>query len=98
MSRPRNAESVFRAIADPKRRRIIELLTADERTVGDLMGVMKIKKASMSYHLGVLIQADLVRQRRTGTFMKCGVNNAALAEAEAWIVRHARPKARTKTT
>lgn len=88
MSRPRTSESVFRAIADPTRRRMLDLLGDDSRVVGDLIASMKLRKNAASYHLGVLLQAGLVRQQRRGTFLECSLDAGALASAHAWLGRH----------
>ena len=89
MSRPRNAESVFRAIADPTRRRMIDALHKDEHTVGDLMGVLKLGSTAATFHLGVLIGAGLVRQRRRGRHLVCVLEARPLHAAFEWLRAHA---------
>ena len=97
MSRPRNSESVFRAIADPTRRRVIDLLRDQERSVGDLVRTMRLSRAGASHHLGMLVQAGLVRQRRRGRELVCTVEVRPLVPAFSWLSRHMR-RERERTT
>lgn len=55
---------VFRALADPTRRQILEDLRAGELTAGDIARQFPISAPSVSRHLGVLKSAGLVRERR----------------------------------
>jgi DNA-binding transcriptional ArsR family regulator len=55
---------VFRALADPTRRQILQDLNAGERTAGDIASRFTISGPSISRHLGVLKSAGLVRERR----------------------------------
>jgi DNA-binding transcriptional ArsR family regulator len=96
MSRPRNAESVYRAIADPTRRRIIETLDKGDRTVGDLIGSLNLRKNAATFHLGALLACGLVRQQRRGRHMLCSLDTRALHAAHAWLGRYvSRPHARS---
>lgn len=56
--------SVFRALADPTRRQILQDLRAGELSAGDIAGRFRISAPSISRHLGVLKGAGLVRERR----------------------------------
>ena len=88
MSRPRSADSVFRAIADPTRRRILEHLEKGDRTVGDLMGTLNLRKNAATFHLSTLMSAGLVRQHRLGRNLMCTSDVRALTIAQAWLARH----------
>jgi DNA-binding transcriptional ArsR family regulator len=66
MSRPMSNESVFRAIADPTRRRVIDLLRRRELSPSELAEQMRIKNEALSFHLRVLLQAGVASQRRRG--------------------------------
>jgi DNA-binding transcriptional ArsR family regulator len=57
---------VFLAIADPTRRRMLELLRGDERPATELARSFRISQPSVSQHLRVLREAGLVRTRRVG--------------------------------
>lgn len=57
-------ETVFRAIADPQRRKILELLRQRSMTAGEIAEGFAITKSSLSYHFNVLKSAELVRCER----------------------------------
>lgn len=57
---------VFKALADPTRRRILRLLNRGEMTAGQIAAHFDISGPSMSHHFSVLKQADLVSVRREG--------------------------------
>jgi ArsR family transcriptional regulator len=57
----------LKALADPVRLRILALLEEEELTVGELTGILGMTQSRVSGHLGVLREADLVRDRRQGT-------------------------------
>jgi DNA-binding transcriptional ArsR family regulator len=88
MSRPRNSESVFRAIADPTRRKMLDLLRDGEQSVGELITTMRLQRPVASHHLGTLIQAGLVRQRRRGRGLVCVIDSRPLHQAQAWLNAH----------
>jgi DNA-binding transcriptional ArsR family regulator len=57
---------VFKALADPTRRRVLELLRKGPMTAGELSGHFPVSKPTMSAHFAVLREADLVDQVRAG--------------------------------
>jgi DNA-binding transcriptional ArsR family regulator len=63
---PRDADAVFRAVSDPTRRAILELLRTDERTAGDLAAPFSMSRPAISQHLKVLKDAELVSVRSEG--------------------------------
>jgi DNA-binding transcriptional ArsR family regulator len=85
MSRPHADESVFRAIADPSRRRILDLLRHKEMTPGDLLGEVSFGLANLTFHLRVLRSAGLVAQRRTGRQRVYRLNAKVLHAPLAWL-------------
>jgi DNA-binding transcriptional ArsR family regulator len=60
-------EEAIRAIAEPNRRRILELVTAKELSAGEIASRFEITRPAVSQHLGVLREAGLVSERREGT-------------------------------
>lgn len=60
-------EEAIRAIAEPNRRRILQLVTAKELSAGEIAAEFKITRPAVSQHLGVLREAGLVSERREGT-------------------------------
>jgi DNA-binding transcriptional ArsR family regulator len=64
--RAATTSDVFNAIAEPRRREILTLLAAGERSVGDLVRTLEYAQPSVSKHLRVLSDVGLVRARRDG--------------------------------
>jgi DNA-binding transcriptional ArsR family regulator len=60
-------EEAIRAIAEPNRRRILQLVTAKELSAGEIASRFEITRPAVSQHLGVLREAGLVTERREGT-------------------------------
>lgn len=75
------------AIADPTRRRIVELLAARDRTAGELVARFDMSAPAISQHLNVLRDAGLVHTRAEGKTRIQSLNPAALDELEAWLVK-----------
>jgi DNA-binding transcriptional ArsR family regulator len=80
--------AVFEALADPTRRRIMELLAAGERSAGDLAAEFAISRPGVSRHLRVLRESGLVRSRGQGQRRLYSVDPAPLAEVQAWLTRY----------
>jgi DNA-binding transcriptional ArsR family regulator len=67
MSRPPSTESVFRAVADPLRRKILDTLAAGDMTPGELCEKYShVGRQTLSFHLGVLVSTGLATFRRRG--------------------------------
>lgn len=66
MSRPFNAPDVFRAIADPHRRKMILLLRKSDLSPGELTQYFKLSRPAIAQHLRTLRLAGLIKQRRRG--------------------------------
>jgi DNA-binding transcriptional ArsR family regulator len=60
-------EAALKAIVEPRRREILRLVTADERSAGDIAAHFDVTRSAISQHLKVLREADLVTERRDGT-------------------------------
>jgi DNA-binding transcriptional ArsR family regulator len=78
---------VFEALADPTRRRLLELLATGERSAGSLAADFAISRPGVSRHLRVLREAGLVRARGDGQRRLYSVDSAPLAEVEDWLER-----------
>jgi len=72
---------VFRALADPTRRRVLELLREREMSAGDLSLHFKLAKPTLSGHFAILRQAELVEVQRQGTSLIYRLNISVLEEA-----------------
>jgi DNA-binding transcriptional ArsR family regulator len=73
------------AIADPTRRRIVELLAVRERTAGELVGEFAMSASAISQHLKVLHEAGLVTVRAEGQSRVQTLNPAGFGDLEAWL-------------
>jgi DNA-binding transcriptional ArsR family regulator len=60
-------EAALKAIVEPRRREILRLVTADERSAGDIAAHFDVTRSAISQHLKVLRESDLVTERRDGT-------------------------------
>jgi DNA-binding transcriptional ArsR family regulator len=78
---------VFAALADPTRRRLLELLAAGERSAGELAREFDISRPGVSRHLRVLREAGLVRTRGEGQRRLYSVDPGPLDEVDAWLAR-----------
>ena len=59
----------FKALSDPARRRILELLKDGRLSAGDISRHFDMTQATVSYHLKILKQADLIREKREKNFI-----------------------------
>lgn len=75
------------ALADPTRRRIVELLAARDRTAGELVAKFEVSAPAISQHLNVLRTAGLVATRVEGRTRVQSLNPAGLDELEGWLHR-----------
>lgn len=75
------------AIADPTRRRIVELLAERDRTAGELVEAFEVSAPAISQHLKVLREAGLVTTRAEGQTRIQALNPAGLDELDAWLHR-----------
>jgi DNA-binding transcriptional ArsR family regulator len=75
------------AIADPTRRRIVELLATRERSAGELVKEFDLSAPAISQHLNVLREAGLVTTRAEGQSRIQTLNPAGLDELDAWLHR-----------
>ena len=75
----------FRAIADPTRRLLLDALRAGERRVTDLAAPLDISLPAVSQHLGVLLQAGLVSEQRSGRERRYALTPRPLVEVHDWL-------------
>src|SRR5579864_2036750 len=79
---------VFAALAEPKRRRILELLAGGERSAGDLARRFTLTQPAISQHLRALRDAGLVRARRDAQRRMYSIDGRGLAKIDAWLSRY----------
>jgi DNA-binding transcriptional ArsR family regulator len=85
-------DAVYRAISEPTRRRILDLLAERERPVKELATGFRMSQPSLSQHLRVLRDAGLVRVRRQGRMRVYSVDPGPLRGVYDWVVHHRRPR------
>jgi DNA-binding transcriptional ArsR family regulator len=93
-------DKIFKALADPTRRRVLQLLREGDLSAGELAEHFTLSKPTLSGHFAVLRDADLVATTRTGTTLTYRLNlsvleQALLAFAQAAGLGLARPAGKT---
>lgn len=78
-------QSTLRALADPIRREILSLLKAGRLSAGEITDHFDVTAASISRHLSVLKEADLIRDERQGKFIYYELNASVLEEIMLWL-------------
>ena len=84
MPRALTTSDPFNAIAEPRRRHILELIAADERSVGEIAEALELGQPSVSKHLNVLRNVDLVTVRRDGRRILYRANAQTLKTIHDW--------------
>jgi DNA-binding transcriptional ArsR family regulator len=77
----------FAALADPTRRRIVDLLVQRELPAGEIAGRFKVSPPAISQHLKVLREAKLVSVRIDAQRRIYGIDPAGFAELDQWLAR-----------
>ena len=78
-------QKTLRALADPIRREILDLLRGGRMSAGDITDHFDVTAAAISRHLSVLKEADLIRDTREGKFIYYDLNASVLEEIMIWI-------------
>ena len=78
-------QNTMRALSDPIRREILNLLKKGRMSAGDIADHFEVTGASVSRHLSVLREADLIRDHREGKFIFYELNASVLEEMLLWI-------------
>lgn len=78
--------NVFKALGDPTRRRILEILGDGDKNAGEIASAFDISKPSVSHHLVVLKNAELVLSTRQGQNIVYTLNATVLQQALKWFM------------
>ncbi|MCR4443380.1 MAG: autorepressor SdpR family transcription factor [Peptococcaceae bacterium] len=81
---PLNA--TFKALSDPSRRKILQLLRSKPMTAGEIANQFNISKPSISHHLNVLKQADLIEDERQGQNIVYTLNTSVFDNIINWFL------------
>ena len=78
-------QNTMKALSDPIRREILGLLKNGRMSAGDISNRFEVTDASISRHLSVLKDADLIRDKREGKYIYYELNASVLEEIMLWI-------------
>ena len=78
-------QQTMKALADPTRREILNLLKKEKRSAGEIADHFDITAAAISRHLSVLKEADLIQDTREGKYIYYELNASVLEEILLWI-------------
>ncbi len=78
--------TLFKALNDKTRRDILDLLKKEDLTAGQIAAEFDISKPSISHHLDLLKQANLVGSVKNGQFVTYSLNTTILEEVMQWII------------
>jgi DNA-binding transcriptional ArsR family regulator len=84
MARAATTSDPFNAVAEPRRRQILSYLAVRERTVGDIAVNLALEQPSVSKHLRVLRDVELVHVRRSGRHMLYRTNAEVIRPLHEW--------------
>ena len=84
MARAATTSDPFNAIAEPRRRQILEFIAGEERSVGEIADALALEQPSVSKHLQVLLNVDLVTVRRDGRRTLYQTNADTLRTVHDW--------------
>src|SRR5271168_450098 len=84
MARAATTSDAFNAVAEPRRREILNYLALQERSVGEIVATLELEQPSVSKHLRVLLDVGLVNVRREGRMKMYRVNAEAIRPLHEW--------------
>ena len=79
-------QETFKALSDPTRREILELLKEKRLTTGEIASHFQMTNATVSHHLAVLRKADLISDDRDGKFIYYELNMSVFSEVLGWAL------------
>ena len=84
--------TLFKALNDPTRRRILDMLKEKDMTAGEIADAFNISKPSISHHLDLLKRAGLISSTREGQFLRYRLDTTVLEDALQWLMDLVEPK------
>ena len=85
------SDNVFKALSDANRRKIISLLRKKDMTAGEIADNFNISKPSISEHLKILKNADLISSEKNGQFITYFLNSSILEDVIAYFMEISNP-------
>ncbi|WP_338868935.1 autorepressor SdpR family transcription factor [Spirosoma sp. SC4-14] len=83
--------NLFKALNDPTRRQILDLLRDGDLNAGEIADRFDMTKPSISHHLDLLRQAGLVEATKQGQFIHYSLNTTVMDELLAWVMSFQKP-------
>ncbi|PGQ69296.1 transcriptional regulator [Bacillus cereus] len=77
---------LFKALADPTRRKILDLLKERDLTSGEIASHFNMSKPSISQHLNILKQSNLVKNRKEGKYIFYSLNTTVVQDILNWLI------------
>ena len=81
----------FKALSDEYRREMLEMLRAGKMTAGEISARFAMTQATVSHHLAILKEAELVRTERQGKYIMYELNTSVFEEVMKWLASFGRP-------
>ena len=78
--------NLFKALSDPVRRKILNLLKEKSQTAGEISSNFEVSDATISHHLSILKETGLVDREKKGTFIIYTLNTSLFEEAMNWLM------------
>lgn len=79
-------QDTFKALSDKTRREILDLLKTKTMTAGDIASKFDMTQATVSHHLSVLKEAELVTDKKDGKYIYYELNTSVLDDIIAWAI------------
>lgn len=79
-------EKTIKALDDPMRRKILEILKKEPLSVGEILSKLDITGATLSHHLKILREAELVSYQREGNSMIYQINTSVMEDVIGWLL------------
>jgi DNA-binding transcriptional ArsR family regulator len=79
-------DKLFKALNDPRRRAILEQLRHRDMTAGEIAAGFPVSKPTISHHLDLLKQANLILPEKNGQFIIYSLNTSVLEECFVWLL------------
>lgn len=78
-------QDTLKALSDPTRRKILEMLKKKSMTAGEIASNFDISGRTISHHLSILKDADLVSDKKQGTFIYYDINTSVMEDVLYWL-------------
>ena len=80
-------DKLFQALADPTRRKIVQLLKKQDQTPSDLLQKIKISQPTLSHHLDILKRANLIDGAREGQYIRYSLNMSVFQMSVDYLMK-----------